>query len=205
MVEVVKRQAEAQGQSNKCFEYVVKCLQCFLACVECIVKFINTQAYIQIAIRGKNFCYAAKDGFELAWSNAVRYAIVGGVGSVIMFLGKLMIAALTAGGFYLLITYVSSIRQNYLQPFYQVIVSYPLFSSLESSGMWLPCSSWLCTLWPWTLCLSASSSMRPTRRPRAKRALSTHLWILQTSWKLTDSLPYQTFSLRGGTDRVLNQ
>lgn len=26
MVEVVKRQAEAQGQSNKCFEYVIKCL-----------------------------------------------------------------------------------------------------------------------------------------------------------------------------------
>lgn len=123
MVEVVKRQAEAQGQSNKCFEYVIRCLQCFLACVECIVKFINTQAYIQIAIRGKNFCYAAKDGFELAWSNALRYAVVGGVGGIIMFLGKLMIAALTAGGFYLLITYVSSIRQNYLQPFYQVILA----------------------------------------------------------------------------------
>lgn len=128
IVEAVKRQAENTGQSNKCFEYVIKCIECFLACVECIVKFINTQAYIQIAIRGKNFCYAAKDGFELAWSNAVRYAIVGGVGSIIMFLGKLMIAALTAGGFYLLITYVGTIRQNYLQPFYQVIVLSFLFS-----------------------------------------------------------------------------
>jgi hypothetical protein len=137
MVEVVKRQAEAQGQSNKCFEYIIKCLECFLACVECIVKFINTQAYIQIAIRGKNFCYAAKDGFELAWSNAMRYAVVGGVGTVIMFLGKMMIAGLTAGGFYLLITYVSSIRQNYLQPFYQVIVSPPQLSWLEYSGTWL--------------------------------------------------------------------
>lgn len=53
----------------------------------------------------------------------MRYAVVGGVGSVIMFLGKLMIAALTAGGFYLLISYVSSIRQNYLQPFYQVLLA----------------------------------------------------------------------------------
>jgi hypothetical protein len=101
---------------------MIKCLECFLACVECIVKFINTQAYIQIAIRGKNFCYAAKDGFELAWSNALRYAVVGGVGQVIMFLGKMIIAAITAICFYLMITYVSSIRQNYLQPFYQVIV-----------------------------------------------------------------------------------
>lgn len=122
MVEAVKRQAEASGQKSKCFEYIIKCLQCFLACVECVVKFINTQAYIQIAIRGKNFCYAAKDGFELAWSNALRYAIVGGVGGIIMFLGKLMIAALSAGGFYVLITYVDSIRSGYLQPFYQVIL-----------------------------------------------------------------------------------
>jgi len=81
-----------------------------LACVECIVKFINTQAYIQIALRGKNFCSAAKDGFEIAWSNAIRYTIVGGVGAIIMFLGKLIIAAMTALAFYALITFVSSIR-----------------------------------------------------------------------------------------------
>lgn len=81
-----------------------------MACVECIVKFINTQAYIQIALRGKNFCSAAKDGFEIAWSNAIRYTIVGGVGAIIMFLGKLIIAAMTALAFYALITFVSSIR-----------------------------------------------------------------------------------------------
>lgn len=94
-------------------EYVIKCIQCCLACVECIVKFINTQAYIQIALRGKNFCYAAKDGFMLAWSNPMRYAIVGGIGAVIMMLGKLLIAALTAFVFYLFITYISSVRESY--------------------------------------------------------------------------------------------
>jgi hypothetical protein len=97
-------------------------------CVECIVKFINTNAYIQIALKGKNFCSAAKDGFELVWSNAMRYAIVGGIGTVIMFLGKLIIAAITALGFYLLITFVTSIRQNYLQPLYQIIVIVLLLS-----------------------------------------------------------------------------
>lgn len=52
----------------------------------------------------------------------MRYAIVGGIGAVIMFLGKIIIACLTAFGFYLLITFVTSIRQNYLQPLYQIIV-----------------------------------------------------------------------------------
>jgi len=33
-----------------------------------------------MALRGKGFCASAKDGFELVWSNPIRYAIVGGVG-----------------------------------------------------------------------------------------------------------------------------
>ena len=99
--------------------------------MECIVKFINTQAYIQIAIRGKNFCYAAKDGFELAWSNPLRFAIVGGIGSVIMFLGKIMIAISTAFIFYLFITYVQSVRDGYAEPMLQVVVLTHLFSWLE--------------------------------------------------------------------------
>lgn len=116
-------------------EYVLKCIQCCLACVECIVKFINTQAYIQIALRGKNFCYAAKDGFELVWSNPIRFAIVGGIGAVIMFLGKLLIACLTAFIFYLFITYVSSIRSGYTEPLLQVAVTLILILVSRSYGI----------------------------------------------------------------------
>lgn len=122
-------------------EYVIKCIQCCLACVECIVKFINTQAYIQIALRGKNFCYAAKDGFMLAWSNPMRYAIVGGIGMIIMFLGKLLIACLTAFIFYLIITYISSIQSKYSEPILQVAVLLSLFSWWQSSPTWWEFSS----------------------------------------------------------------
>ena len=108
---------------------MTKCIQCCLCCLECIIRFINTQAYIHIAIRGKNFCYAAKDGFELAWSNAVRFAVVGGVGTVIMFIGKIMIAAGSAVCFFLLITYTSA-RDSYLQPFYQVLLLFIIAYSI---------------------------------------------------------------------------
>ena len=121
IVEFFKKQAESSGTDNCCLEYTAKCIQCCLCCVECIIRFINTQAYIQIAIRGKNFCYAAKDGFDLAWSNVVRFAVVGGVGSVIMFIGKIMIASGAAVCFHLMITYTSA-KDSYLQPFYQVIL-----------------------------------------------------------------------------------
>lgn len=63
-LELVKKQAEANGAgNNKCFEYAINCLRCCMQCVERIVQFINKTAYIQIALRGKNFCTAAKDGF----------------------------------------------------------------------------------------------------------------------------------------------
>lgn len=107
MLEVFKKQAEQTGaDQNKCFEYIINCLRCCLACVERIVQFINKTAYIQIALRGKNFCMAAKDGFEIVWSNGMRYLIVAGVGGIMMFIGRIMIAAGTTAGFYVLITFV---------------------------------------------------------------------------------------------------
>ena len=81
-----------------------------------------------MALRGKSFCNAAKDGFEIVWSNPLRYMIVGGVGWIMMFLGKLMIAASTTALFYILITYVSSIKANIIEPIYLLIVNILLFS-----------------------------------------------------------------------------
>jgi len=172
MVEVFKKQAESTGANNKCFEYVTKCITAVLLCVECIVKFINTQAYIQIALRGKNFCYAAKDGFELAWSNAMRFAVVSGVGTVIMFLGKIFIGVATAGAFYALITFVPSIQDDYLQPFYQVIVQYVLYRSLVSLDSSLPLSSWLFIQSLWTAYSNASLLMRPTKNVKERKLQS---------------------------------
>jgi choline transporter-like protein 2/4/5 len=110
IVEMVKKQAEGSGaDKNKVCEYLINCARCCLACVERIVEFINKNAYIQIALSGKNFCMAAKDGFELVWSNPIRYAVVGGIGEVIMFLGKLMIAGGTTAAMYAYLTYGKSV------------------------------------------------------------------------------------------------
>jgi solute carrier family 44 (choline transporter-like protein), member 2/4/5 len=175
VVEAVKKQAESSGAANnKCFEYVINCLRCCLQCVERVVEFINKTAYIQIALRGKNFCSAAKDGFEIVWANPLRYMVVSGVGWIIMFLGKLMIAASTTVGFYILITYVSSIQENVLEPIYLLIVTHFLFSSYSSFRSQSVCSLWLSTASPWTPSCSASLLTRPISRPREVKLLSTH-------------------------------
>lgn len=44
------------SKSNMSFlKYLVACLQCCMSCVSTIVKFINREAYIYIAIKGKAF------------------------------------------------------------------------------------------------------------------------------------------------------
>ena len=68
---------------------------------------------------------AAKDGFETVWSNGMRYLIVAGVGEIMMFLGKLMIAAGTTALFYVLITFVESIKMNIIEPIYMLLVNLP--------------------------------------------------------------------------------
>lgn len=123
IVELFRKQAEkAGGDHNKCLECLFSCLRCCLQCVERIVQFINETAYIQIALRGKNFCYAAKDGFDIVWSNGMRYLVVAGVGAIIMFIGRITIAAGTTGVFYALITFVASIKANILEPIYLLVV-----------------------------------------------------------------------------------
>jgi hypothetical protein len=68
--------AEQQKKAkNKIMELVFRCLAYLVWCVEKCVKFLNKNAYIQIAILGKKFCYAAKDAFWLIFRNAGRIAV----------------------------------------------------------------------------------------------------------------------------------
>jgi hypothetical protein len=68
------------------------CIQCCLACVEYLLKFINRQAYIVIAIDGSSYCTAVQRAVKLMVSNVLTLATVNTVGDCILFLGKLAIA-----------------------------------------------------------------------------------------------------------------
>lgn len=59
--------------SSTVMKFVCCCLQCCLGCIEIIIKFINKNAYIMIAINGKNFCKSSGDAFVLLARNAIRY------------------------------------------------------------------------------------------------------------------------------------
>lgn len=114
-------EASGAGQ-NACYECLVNCVRCCLECIKRIMEFLNKNAYIQIAITGKNFCGASADAIALITSNPLRYAIVGAVGTILALVGKILIAGLTTFLFYIFITFVASVKENIQEPIYLLVL-----------------------------------------------------------------------------------
>ncbi|KAL4485812.1 hypothetical protein ABPG72_012352 [Tetrahymena utriculariae] len=95
---------KAGGSNNKLTMCILKCMSCYMACFERFIKFLNKNAFIQIALKGSNFCVAAKNAMEIIWSNAARFALVNGIGGAFIFLGKLFVTCATVFVSYMILT-----------------------------------------------------------------------------------------------------
>ncbi|XP_004695200.1 PREDICTED: choline transporter-like protein 4 [Condylura cristata] len=80
-----------KGAQNALARCILCCFKCCLWCLEKFVKFLNRNAYIMIAIYGKNFCASAKDAFKLLMRNIVRVAVLDKVTDLLLFFGKLLV------------------------------------------------------------------------------------------------------------------
>jgi len=113
-----------QGKEGKIIKFVLGCLQCYMACFERFVKFLNKNAYIQIALTGKNFCMAAKDAFFLILRNPLRFGVVNGIGAIFIFFGKVFVASITALIGFLVITKVDTFSDELYSPFIPTFVMF---------------------------------------------------------------------------------
>jgi len=95
---------QAEKQHNKLLSLIFKCLGYIVWCVEKCVKFLNKNAYIQIALLGKKFCYAAKDAFWLIFRNALRIATAALVSPIVYLFGYVTICLSTTFVGYILVT-----------------------------------------------------------------------------------------------------
>ena len=114
---------KAGGNNNKVTLCILKCLSCYMACFERFIEFLNKNAYIQIALTGKNFCCAAKDAFSLILSNLARFAILGPVGGTFKFIGVLIISGSGTAVCYLICTYYTNVTVNIYSPIAPTIAS----------------------------------------------------------------------------------
>ncbi|XP_041483712.1 choline transporter-like protein 1 [Lytechinus variegatus] len=86
-------QSKLKGAQSAAAQYCLKCMQCILWLFEKVLRYINRNAYIEIAIYGYNFCKAAQKAFSLLVSNALRVAAINSVGDFLLLLGKVAVTA----------------------------------------------------------------------------------------------------------------
>ncbi|XP_023574107.1 choline transporter-like protein 5 isoform X2 [Octodon degus] len=79
---------------NVVSKFIKCCLICCFWCLEKLIKFLNKNAYIMIAIYGKNFCRSARDAFNLLMRNILKVAVTDEVTHFVLILGKILISAL---------------------------------------------------------------------------------------------------------------
>ncbi|XP_048345023.1 choline transporter-like protein 4 [Sphaerodactylus townsendi] len=70
---------------------ILCCLKCCFWCLEKFIKFLNRNAYIMIAIYGKNFCTSAKNAFKLLMRNVVRVVVLDKITDLLLFFGTLLV------------------------------------------------------------------------------------------------------------------
>jgi len=85
-------------------------------CFHRFMKFLNENAYIQVALTGESFCTSAMAAFVLALKNMSTFVIMNGIGSLIFFLGKMTISIVNTAIGYLLITHVESFKEDIDNP-----------------------------------------------------------------------------------------
>jgi len=91
--EYYRRQIMKANKDNKVVK-IVLCLTAYLLdCLERFIKFISKNAYIQIALTGKNFCASAWNAFLLIMKNAVRFGTANSIGFIFNVLGVVFITA----------------------------------------------------------------------------------------------------------------
>ncbi|XP_072245765.1 choline transporter-like protein 5-B isoform X2 [Leuresthes tenuis] len=81
-----------RGSQNAVARFLLCCLKGCFWCMEHFIKFMNRNAYIMIAIYGKNFCSSSKEAFFLLMRNVVRVAVLDKVTDFLLFLGKLLVS-----------------------------------------------------------------------------------------------------------------
>uniref|UniRef100_A0A1B6CV87 Choline transporter-like protein n=1 Tax=Clastoptera arizonana TaxID=38151 RepID=A0A1B6CV87_9HEMI len=93
-LKAIKSQVKG-SESNEIQRCLFRSCQFCLYCLEKCLSYLSRNAYIEIAIYGKNFCESGKQAFKLLTSNALRVAAINSVGDFMLFLSKILVVAIT--------------------------------------------------------------------------------------------------------------
>jgi len=96
-----------KNNSSSVAKFFLCCINSCLACVECCIKILNRNAYIFAALKGDGFLGSGRRVFALIWAHGSIFAVVNVLGQCIVFMGKIIIAIVSAFSAYLILNHVS--------------------------------------------------------------------------------------------------
>ena len=82
----------SQNTVVKCF---IKCCKCCCYCLEKFLKYLNRNGYIMTAMHGYSFFKGCVSAFNLLLRNAARATAINWVGDFTLFLGRIVVSAIT--------------------------------------------------------------------------------------------------------------
>jgi hypothetical protein len=106
----------AKKIKSRMLVFIIACVQCIMSCVSQIVKFINRNAYIMIAVTGQPFFKAAGHATGLLTKNALRVAAVDFVSGFVILLSKIIVCIIPAIGCYIYILSNTSTYSGVVYP-----------------------------------------------------------------------------------------
>jgi len=121
--EYYRQKIQQANKNNPVVKFLLCCTSYFLACLERCIKFITKNAYIQVALTGKNFCRSAWNGFLLVVKNAFRFGVTHSIGAVFMFIGRLFIICATALVAYVMLTQWPYFADKVSSPYFPCIIA----------------------------------------------------------------------------------
>ncbi|XP_055912747.1 choline transporter-like 1 [Eupeodes corollae] len=87
---------KGEDKGSECAACCLKCCICGFWLLEKFIRFLNHNAYTVVAIESINFCPAAGIAWNAMATNVIQVATINSVGDFVLFLGKLVVAALTS-------------------------------------------------------------------------------------------------------------
>ncbi|XP_055843099.1 choline transporter-like 1 [Episyrphus balteatus] len=87
---------KSEDKGSECAACCLKCCICGFWLLEKFIRFLNHNAYTVVAIESINFCPAAGIAWNAMATNVIQVATINSVGDFVLFLGKLVVAAVTA-------------------------------------------------------------------------------------------------------------
>jgi hypothetical protein len=108
IVEFINIQMRMEDPENFCIKYLMCCLRCCLCCTEKLVAFINTHAYIELALNSTNFCYSAYQGMKTISDNIAKFGVFSVINTCLGWIVKFGASVASTVSLLLLLDYFES-------------------------------------------------------------------------------------------------